>query len=1196
MEAASIVLSPALQVIFDRLAYPALEAIAADTLGFEDKLNSLRDSIKRVEAILQAAEDQQITNKYVRFWLSNLKKDVSDAEDLLDLSFACYNGYGKSILKGSHAEKIKKAILKLEKTINEGFSTFKFGEPSIGDRRSIQRETGSCILDPKIYGRDDEKEKLVKLLLSSETSQDGSATCIPIIGIGGIGKTTLAQLAYNDERVSKHFRSRMWIFVSENFNVEKIMKKAIELVTKKECKLSAIASLQSRLLELLQENRCLIVLDNVWTEDRDDWKELTPLFRAGLSGCKIIVTTRSQKIPLIMGFPNSPFYLNGLKDDDCWSVFKQEAFQCGEEEKYPNLTRIGKEIIKKIGGVPLAAKCLGRSMLLEREEKKWLFKRDCELWESDESENKLFLPLMLSLPPHLRQCFAFCSLFPKNYEFKKQKLIHLWMAEGFIPEEGSKRPEDIGEEYFSELLWIYFLQEVRPHDGGEIIGYKMNDIIHDLARYVAGKEYVVLEQGRPQNWSPAEIRHASIVYRYGERITIPETLYKAEHLRTLLLIGDSGSLQNGDKIYSSFEYLRVLDLNNCDLVDLPNSLGALICLRYFDLSYTRITQLPKTAHDLFYLQTLNLIGCHNLESLPHLGSYLRHLNLSGCERLTGMPPNIKHLRQLQTLPLFVVPKLPGMIQLEGLNLYGELNIAHLVNIPLLVNIADLVDNVPVSFLCTQSIFFGSLSRTIGSAELVKSARLHMKENLESLGLYWDSIPQFRDAFPKLPKAQPEEGVSRSHIAQASEIVIEVLQPHKNLKKLVINGYPGIKFPHWALPDLVAAVFTNCRSCEYLPTVGNLPLLKTLSLQGMHGVKSIGTEFYGDGTDIWFPSLEELSISDFANLEEWSSANDRNAFRRLKKLNVKICPKLAHIPLPQSLLHLEIQDCNPTLVPIADLSLLSVLILDKIPDLVSLPKGLFASTSLSSLKIVSCPKLHSMPLEIQNLSSLKSLTIRWCEKLSSLPQSLQNLKALESLEISGCGSLTSLLDGGIAGLASLRTLSIENCSELTSLLSSLEQLTLLEDLTIMDCPKLGSFPAGVQHLSSLRSLVVQNCPWFDSLPEGLQNVKTLHCLEISSCDNLTALPEWFKDLASLRSLTIYECPNLIVLPLGFKFLTKLQHLSIQECPELEERCRQGSGEDWLKIAHVPHKYIGSPQVRRFGEASTSGSSSIQVASQ
>ncbi|CAL2278270.1 unnamed protein product [Prunus armeniaca] len=404
MEAASIVLSPALQVIFDRLASPALEALA-DIWGVEDNRDSLQDSLKRVQAILQAAEDQQLTNKYVMFWLSNLKNAASDAEDLLDKYVSLFQSsktirFAEFLTKPFYpkAEKIKKTIHRLEKTINEGLSTFNFREPSIGDRRSIQRETDSCVDDSKIYGRDDEKEKLVKLLLSLETSQDGYATCIPIIGIGGIGKTTLTRLAYNDERVVQHFDSRIWIFVSEDFNVKKIMKAAIECATEDECKLSEIELLQSRLSKLLQKKRCLIVLDDVWTEDQDDWDKLRALFRGGLDGCKIIVTTRSQKIPFMMDFPNSPFYLNGLEDDDCWSLFKDRAFRCGEEEKYPNLTRIGKEIIKKVGGVPLAAKSLGSSMRLKREEKQWLFMRDCELWESCESQHKVFPTLMLSLP------------------------------------------------------------------------------------------------------------------------------------------------------------------------------------------------------------------------------------------------------------------------------------------------------------------------------------------------------------------------------------------------------------------------------------------------------------------------------------------------------------------------------------------------------------------------------------------------------------------------------------------------------------------------------------------------------------------------------------------------------------------------------------------------------------------------------
>ncbi|KAM1895283.1 hypothetical protein ACFX13_044060 [Malus domestica] len=578
-----------------------------------------------------------------------------------------------------------------------------------------------------------------------------------------------------------------------------------------------------------------------------------------------------------------------------------------------------------------------------------------------------------------------------------------------------------------------------------------------------------------------------IVDQGDGEITIPlEALYAAEHLRTLLFLGDSGLSSNMEKMFS----------------------------RYLDLSYTPIENLP-----------------------------------------------------LRTLPLYVAGRDNRLSELKQLNLYDKLNLTHL--------------------------------EKVRHAAEAKTAGLMMKKNLDSLGLYWGLYqPRSEDVDISLgivPKRGKVFGIREQLAPSAAqqykhaEEILDSLQPPKNMKKLFINGYPGFRFAAWALPEYVVAVeIANCQNCGHLPALGNLLLLKTLSLHGMHGVRRIGTEFYGDGADIRFPSLEKLSLSDFPNLEEWTSANSENSFPSLKKLTVKRCPKLAHIPSPQSLQHLKLQDCNPMLTSVANLGLLSVLVLESIPGLLTLPEGLTASACLSSLKILSCPKLRSLPLQIRNLTALKSLTIRCCDELSSLPQTLQNLKALESLEISNCHSIISMPDGWIGGLSSLRTLSIENCSNLTSLSSSLERLTLLEHLTIMFCPNLGSFPEGVQHLSSLRSLILLSCPWFDSLPEGLQHVRTLHCLKIGSCLNLTALPEWFEGLDSLRSLTIFDCPGLQQLPPGFKILTKLQHLSIQECPELEERCRQGSGEDWLKIAHVPHKYIGPPQARQSGEASTSGS--------
>lgn len=367
-----------------------------------------------------------------------------------------------------------------------------------------------------------------------------------------------------------------------------------------------------------------------------------------------------------------------------------------------------------------------------------------------------------------------------------------------------------------------FFQEVELCDGGSTIGYKMNDVIHDLARYVSGNESVMLEQGLPPN-NPAQIHRSSIIYKYREA-TIPEALHAAKHLRTLLLIGEYGFLRDRGKVFSSCIYLRVLDLNNCDVSALPESIGGLICLRYLDLSYTPISKLPESTGNLCSLQTLNLFGCHNLRWLTGLETMasLRHLNITGCESLLCIPPSIKRLRQLQTLPLYLVHKnLRNLGALEHLNLYGELNITHLGN--------------------------------VRNANEAQSSGLKMKENLESLGLYWGNFEDVRErnkSFKKLAKSSAS--ISKElgliwHEPNVGEVVkiLEGLKPHQNLKKLVINGYPGIRFPDWTLPNLIAIDLSNCKNCEHLLALGNLLLLKTLSLHGMESVKRIGFEFYGD---------------------------------------------------------------------------------------------------------------------------------------------------------------------------------------------------------------------------------------------------------------------------------------------------------------------------------------------------------------
>ncbi|KAF9598363.1 hypothetical protein IFM89_027251 [Coptis chinensis] len=268
-------------------------------------------------------------------------------------------------------------------------------------------------------------------------------------------------------------------------------------------------TLQSQLWDSLNGKRYLLVLDDVWNEDQDQWDELASLLKAGAKGSKVIVTTRSKKDTAIMSTTAS-YELVGLSDEDCWGLFKQRAFGYGEEEEHLNLLAIGKQIVKKCGGVPLAAKTIGSLMRFKRKEREWLFVKESELWNICEGECGILPALRLSynhLPTHLKPCFAYCSVFPKSYEIKKEKLIQLWIAHGFVPYDISYNPrcrtvEDIGNEYFNDLLGMSFFHDLKQCEDGVLTECKMHDLIHDLAKSVAGTEFMILEHGHePSNFA-----------------------------------------------------------------------------------------------------------------------------------------------------------------------------------------------------------------------------------------------------------------------------------------------------------------------------------------------------------------------------------------------------------------------------------------------------------------------------------------------------------------------------------------------------------------------------------------------------------------------------------------------------------------------------------------------------------------------
>ncbi|XP_078158920.1 putative disease resistance protein RGA1 [Carex rostrata] len=372
--------------------------------------------------------------------------------------------------------------------------------------------------------------------------------------------------------------------------------------------------------------------------------------------------------------------LQGLNEDDLWSIFRQKAFGMGVDEQ-PELVDIGKQLINKCCGSPLVAKTLGGLMSYKNEEREWLDVLESKIWE-----NAVIAPaLQLSyhnMPSSMKRCFAFCSLFPKDYEIERDTLIQLWMANGFLISDGEMKMEAKGIEIFNELVWRGFFQDVKKkrkqtffRGFSSHIVCRMHELIHDLAQTFGGNEYATLSNYDQQNNMSNKTSHVSTCYKPG----IVSLMKRCSFIRTLLDFSHPAD-RNKPIAYSSTldlsvaKSFRALSLHCASISYIDANPGIMKHLRYLDLSdCCFLMELPESFSTLFNLQTLNLNNCRDLKCLPegmrHMCN-LRHLYLDGCFGLNRMPPGLGNLRFLQTLSMYTVDPENGcgIEELKDLNL------------------------------------------------------------------------------------------------------------------------------------------------------------------------------------------------------------------------------------------------------------------------------------------------------------------------------------------------------------------------------------------------------------------------------------------------------------------------------------------------------------------------------------------------
>ncbi|XP_059656956.1 putative disease resistance protein RGA3 [Cornus florida] len=981
--------------------------------GVDKEMKNLSSKLSTIKAVLEDAELKQLQEKPIKIWLRKLKQAVYDIDDVLDegateaarlkepkgqkfgsLSkvrhyfLSCYSPLDNVLFRHKIGNKMKEINEKLNAIADER-RDFHLHEVVVASRVGIPewRETSSVLTEDRVYGRENDKESVIEqLVIKASDCQDVSI--LPILGIGGLGKTTLAQQVFNDERVIKHFEPRIWVCISEDFEVKRVIKLLIESVSGKSCDDLSLDILQRQLQDKLNGKRYLVVLDDVWNENRQKWEMVKCVLPSGSKGASVITTTRLENVALIMR--TLPIYrLTCLSEDDCWLVFKQQAFK-DEGEDRSNLVAIGKEIVKKCRGVALAAKALGSLLQFKNEESEWVNIKESKIWGLPQDEYSIMPALRLSyynLPFECRQCFAYCAMFEKDSRIEKDRIIHLWMASGFISSNGTMELEDIGNAIWKELYSRSFFQEVENDDFGNIQSFKIHDLVHDLAESIMEDECHVMKVERSNDKQNHSVRHVTLV-------DASEALENVKSLRKLFVKAFSHD-------FTKFSTLRVLNVNDGTLISkLPSSIGNLIHLRYLNLSHnTMLTTLPESLCNLLNLQTLYLNRCLSLKRLPnHMGRMinLRHLFMEDCYGLTEMAPEIGQLTNLKSLSIFIVGELQ-LGELQVLNLGGKLYIKH-------------------------------LERVENWVDAREAANLEQKKNLYSLRLGWNIRSESENA----------------------ERVLDALKPHPNLKELIIEDYPGTSFPRWMsdlvlLQNLVRVSLYRCKNCQSVPPYSQLRWLKHLEISHMPSLERLSRE---EEKDV-FPCLSQLIIYDCPKLTFMpclpslkylrahggsdvllSSISNLSA---LESLNIRHCHEIESLPEQglqglNSLRSLEVYYCR---------------------KLKSLSEGLQHLKALESLSLRGCDELVSLPEGIKHLHSLRNLEISSNHKLVVLPEALQHVPALQSLHIDACGELTSLPDW-LGNLASLQSLSIGLCPKVESLPDSIQSLTNLTTLSIWKC--------------------------------------------------------------------------------------------------------------------------------------------------
>ncbi|KAL2901557.1 Disease resistance protein RPM1 [Bienertia sinuspersici] len=856
---------------------PLLVDQASFVSGIHREIAQIKGELESIHSFIKDADaraEKETFNYGAKTWVNQLREVAYEIEDVIDnyvlymAKVECrhcprvFSTLSKAVCKTlrlkpcSEMSREIKHIKERIHAIKERGKSFGFRSSELGVGQEDEswhdpRVTSLFIEEAEVVGIGPHRDTLVEWLVNASPKR----RVISVVGMGGLGKTTLVRKVYENQVVIKHFNSKAWITVSQSYKVEELLRRTLKQFYKarKENAPTEIDKMDETLLiielrQYLMQKRYMVVFDDVWTVEF--WALIRHTLPDNSQGSRVLITTRSDNVAFSCKESSFDdiYKLQPLPQEAALELFSKKAFHSGVEgDCSSDLKEVSTNIVRRCEGLPLAIVAIAGMVSTKRKTLSELQKLESSLGSeilTNPHLSNMSRILSLSyydLPYYLKLCLMHFGMLPEDYSIRHARLLRLWIAEGFVKGAKGKTMEQVAEECLAELINRSLVQVSRIDVDGKIRTIR----VHDLMREIILSKSEELCFGHV--WTGGSSGFDGLTRRLSIHRCNEDSFLKRNRkfgIRSLSMFQvDNLPCSIMRELVKVFKLLKVLDLQDAPTDFLPEEVGDLFHLRYLSLRNTKTEKIPRSIGKLHNLQTLDL-KCSFVHELP--GELKRLLNL---QYLIG------YSYEYETD--FSISAQKGLKLKQGLG--------HLENL--------------------QKLYLVEANRGISLFKELRKLKL-----LKKLGITKLETPNGKFLCESIASMSHLESLEVCSTGEEDKLDLQFISsPPQYLKRLYLKGRLE-KVPAWIskLKNLITvSLMWSGLMIDPLEILQNLPNLSELVIQ---------EAFLGEELVFQATSFQKLKILKLYNMNSLMALTiERGALPLLQLLKIGPIPRLNNVP-------------------------------------------------------------------------------------------------------------------------------------------------------------------------------------------------------------------------------------------------------------------------------------------------------------